>query len=102
MSNRNGASWITKKRRHGVYARDFHRCVYCLSMADLTLDHLKARTDGGGNQSSNLVTACLACNSARGCRSVRGFCIAYAAFAGVDWRMVVARVKCSARRRVPC
>lgn len=102
MSNKHGAGWITRKRRHGIYARDFHRCVYCGGGEHLTLGHLRARIDGGSNRSSNLVTACVCCNSSRGCRSVRGFCIAVAAYIDMDWRIICARVKSAARRKVPC
>ncbi len=95
------SKWITRERRHAIYARDFCACVYCGSDSLLTLDHLKPRSEGGSNKSSNLVTACLRCNSARGSRSVRGFVIATAEYLNRDWRVIMARVKCSARRRVP-
>lgn len=96
--------WISKPRRHAIYARDNNRCVYCLSAAQgahpLTLDHLSPRIKGGGHESRNLVTACHRCNSARGDRSVRSFCIAVAHYLGVDWRLILFRVKATARRKL--
>ena len=66
MANKNGSKWIRKAKRAAIYARDFHCCVYCgrdLSDAVATLDHVTARELGGSNHESNLVTACLTCNS---------------------------------------
>ena len=47
-----------------VMARDGGRCVYCPAPAT-TLDHLTPRSKGGLDIESNLVAACLSCNSAR-------------------------------------
>lgn len=61
---RNGSKWIRPKRRQALYTRDGRRCVYCdRSEKDqmLTLDHV----NGHSNCSSNLVTCCLSCNSAK-------------------------------------
>jgi 5-methylcytosine-specific restriction endonuclease McrA len=52
-----------------VMARDAHTCVYCASPAT-TLDHLEPRSQGGLDEASNLVAACLRCNSARRHRSL--------------------------------
>lgn len=65
-------AWITKQRRLAIYLRDGFACAYCgcdLKNArpmDINLDHLTPRYDGGGNESSNLITACKSCNSSRG------------------------------------
>lgn len=61
-----GSNWITKKRRALIYLRDGGCCVYCGARKPLSLDHLKPRSKGGGNESSNLVTACVHCNVERG------------------------------------
>lgn len=51
--------------------RDLFTCMYCgrdlrgVSRREITLDHLRCRIDGGSNDSSNLITACLSCNSGR-------------------------------------
>jgi 5-methylcytosine-specific restriction endonuclease McrA len=71
----NGSKWITRERRLAIYMRDEFTCLYCgrdLHGADpkeVTLDHLTCRTNGGGNETHNLVTACRSCNSARGSKS---------------------------------
>jgi hypothetical protein len=63
--------WIRKERRLAIYIRDSFRCAYCgcdlrhAAPADITLDHLLPRSTGGNNESTNLVTACRSCNSAR-------------------------------------
>ena len=61
-----GMNWIRKDKRLAIYFRDHGRCVYCERSGKLTLDHLQPVSKGGRNHTSNLVTACLACNSARG------------------------------------
>jgi 5-methylcytosine-specific restriction endonuclease McrA len=73
-----GGNWIRKEKRLRIYARDDWRCVWCLSRVTLakclgrpgvrlaTLDHLVTRERGGGNDASNLLTACVECNQARG------------------------------------
>ena len=47
-----------------------HRCAYCngtpIDDNSLTLDHVKARSKGGQDLSSNLVPACASCNSQKG------------------------------------
>lgn len=66
--------WIRKERRLAIYMRDGFACQYCgcdlrhAAPADITLDHLVCRSEGGGNESQNLVTACRSCNSARGAK----------------------------------
>jgi len=52
--------------RQNVFRRDGHRCVYCGTGQDLTLDHLVPRAKGGGTQWNNVVTACRRCNSQKG------------------------------------
>lgn len=72
--------WITHERRHAIYARDGWTCHLCggetsrvFSPDDRkspTLDHLVPVSLGGGNESSNLKTACWSCNSSRGSREL--------------------------------
>lgn len=52
--------------RQNVFRRDGHRCVYCGSGHDLTLDHVIPRAKGGRTHWLNLVTACRRCNSQKG------------------------------------
>ncbi len=56
-------------RRERVFQRDGFRCVYCGSVFeadDLTVDHVQPRMRGGDTSAGNLVTACRACNTAKG------------------------------------
>ncbi len=54
-----------------IYLRDRFTCLYCLrdlhdaEPADITLDHLATKSDGGTNDEGNLVTACRHCNCKR-------------------------------------
>jgi len=65
------SSWITKTKRLAIYLRDGFTCAYCgldlhhADPRDVTLDHLTPRIDGGSNKPSNLITACLSCNSSK-------------------------------------
>lgn len=53
--------------RKNILARDNHRCQYCDSPGpNLTIDHVKARRNGGEDSWENLVTACVKCNSKKG------------------------------------
>lgn len=69
--NANGSKWIRRDKRLSIYLRDGFECGYCgrdlhrASAREVTLDHLLPRSAGGGNEATNLTTACLACNSSR-------------------------------------
>ncbi|WP_405218137.1 HNH endonuclease [Agrococcus sp. Ld7] len=54
--------------RRGVLARDDRRCAYC-GGSGATIDHLQPVSRGGGSSWLNTVTACVACNSAKGART---------------------------------
>jgi len=63
-------------RREQVFERDRYRCVYCgevFPAEELTVDHVQARMRGGDRSGGNLVTACSACNTAKGHRRVGEF-----------------------------
>ena len=56
--------------RQTVLERDDYTCVYCGRRGGrLGLDHLVPVSRGGTSELSNLVTACVACNSAKGART---------------------------------
>lgn len=71
MSALKSGSWIRQEKRLAIYLRDRFLCVYCLrdlhdaDPFDITLDHIKTRSNGGHNDANNLITACRSCNSAR-------------------------------------
>lgn len=75
-----GSNWIRKGLRFAVYARDGFRCVYCGcrvstgARGSATLDHVTPHAHGGTNATSNLVTACRACNAAKGERTAAEWC----------------------------
>ncbi len=72
-----GSKWISPRARKAIYERDNHCCLYCGSSKGLTLDHVIARHNGGElRAASNLITACVSCNSEKQDLTVRQ----YAAF----------------------
>ena len=76
-----GAHWIRDSTRWAIYWRDRDpetdelRCLWCGASSGvsdvyagrlrLSLDHLDPWSAGGGNEPTNLVTACLSCNGRR-------------------------------------
>lgn len=59
--------------RQTIFERDGHRCVYCGSNEHLTIDHLVPKCRGGKTTDENCVTACRACNQAKGSLSLQTF-----------------------------
>ncbi len=60
--------------RRNLYARDKNKCQYCgkrFPSVELTLDHVVPRVQGGTNSWTNLVCACLRCNTKKGGRTPR-------------------------------
>ena len=56
--------------RQAVFERDGRVCVYCgKAAAPLTCDHVLPVSRGGSSTMDNLVTACLACNTAKATRT---------------------------------
>jgi 5-methylcytosine-specific restriction endonuclease McrA len=59
---------LSKKRMLQIFRRDKFTCQICQTGGgDLTIDHIKPVSKGGGNEVSNLRTACRKCNVKRGC-----------------------------------
>lgn len=59
---------VTKRVRFEVLRRDNYTCRYCGAKAEaspLTVDHVVPVSLGGGDDPSNLVTACADCNSGK-------------------------------------
>jgi len=78
MPNKHGSKWIRPAKRRRIYERDAWECCYCsknlhfevASSRERTLDHIVPRVQGGSNAETNLVTACITCNSARADREL--------------------------------
>lgn len=72
IARRRAGTWITTARRQRLYARDSYVCHLCGNTTDPnadptepnfpSLDHLLPRSKGGGDEDSNLATACMECN----------------------------------------
>lgn len=90
------------KQRYAVYAADGNCCIYCgkscgrpgSGLPTASLDHVTPHSHGGTDDVTNLITACVACNSARGAKTVRE----YALYAGLDHDALMRRIR-NARRR---
>ncbi|KKO80733.1 hypothetical protein WU87_03265 [Corynebacterium minutissimum] len=48
-----------------MYERDGHRCVFCGTTENLTLDHIVRYADGGPDAEDNLRVLCMKCNQSR-------------------------------------
>lgn len=80
-----GSNWIRRAKRERIYQADGCTCTYCgarVSIGDklgqasesgtrlATLDHVDPVALGGTNDVTNLVTACVDCNRAKGDRAL--------------------------------
>ena len=52
--------------RRNVLQRDGHNCQYCGAGGQLTVDHVRPKSRGGGDTWENLVAACVHCNNRKG------------------------------------
>lgn len=55
--------------RKNILRRDNHKCQYCGSSINLTIDHIIPKSRGGDDSWENLVTACVRCNNKKGDRT---------------------------------
>ena len=58
--------------RRSILLRDRYRCQYCgerFEARDLTFDHVVPRSAGGRTEWTNILTACIPCNSRKGARA---------------------------------
>lgn len=70
VKHKRGDRKISPRMRFSILERDQFSCRYCGASADeavLHIDHVVPLSAGGGNDADNLVTACLECNSGKGC-----------------------------------
>jgi len=92
----NGSKWCRPSTRLAIYNRDGFCCAYCGAHAEdgivLTLDHVLAVELGGTNAVTNLVTACLSCNSAKQDKGTREW-FAYLRDQGIDTAKVGPRIR---------
>ncbi|MBI1336667.1 MAG: HNH endonuclease [Phycisphaera sp.] len=61
-----------KLNRRNIFARDRNQCQYCgkhFPTMELTLDHVRPRSQGGGSSWDNLVCCCVPCNAKKGGRT---------------------------------
>ncbi|HEY7120082.1 MAG TPA: HNH endonuclease [Tepidisphaeraceae bacterium] len=61
-----------KFNRRNIYARDSNRCQYCgrkFPTTELSLDHVKPKSQGGRSSWDNIVCCCLKCNVKKGGRT---------------------------------
>jgi len=52
--------------RVNIFKRDGHKCGYCGSVKNLTIDHILPKSRGGKNTWENLITCCGSCNLKKG------------------------------------
>ena len=67
---------LPAEKRLRIWLRDDKKCVFCsnpVSFEKMTVDHLKAKSDGGTNHEHNLGTCCFECNQAKGSKTVLEF-----------------------------
>lgn len=101
-----GMNWIRKEKRLAIYLRDGMACCYCGTNVEdgtqLTLDHLRAHSHSGSNSATNLVTACLRCNSSRGSRSWKIFAVKVAAYLnhGIRAASIIAHIELTRHRKI--
>jgi len=103
------SGWIRHSKRLRIYARDEFRCVYCnrqYPRLSLTLDHVRARSNGGHNHHTNLVTACRSCNSSKQDLTLRQWVVKRWGWAGpMAWKprlnTMRRRVRNATRRVLP-
>lgn len=120
--NQNGMNWVTPQKRLAIYCRDGFACLYCgagvencqargfgpndpreacqVTSVQLTLDHLTPRVRGGGNREDNLITCCMACNTARGKRPWRLFATESATGRNEDPKALINYIQNCVRRRL--
>ena len=55
--------------KRNIMVRDDHKCVYCGTEKELTIDHVIPISQGGKTSFENCVAACKTCNSKKGSRT---------------------------------
>jgi len=63
---------IVKLTRKNILLRDAYTCQYCAKQgtpASLNIDHVVPKAQGGKSEWTNLVAACIPCNSEKDCKT---------------------------------
>ena len=67
-----GLDHVVPFTRANIYRRDDYECQYCggaFASDDLTFDHVVPAAHGGRRDWTNIVTACVPCNTRKGART---------------------------------
>ena len=83
---------VSKTLRFEVLRRDSHTCRYCGASAPdvaLTVDHVIASALGGSDDPSNLVAACVDCNSGKGATPVDAATVADVDHKALVWSVAM-------------
>jgi 5-methylcytosine-specific restriction endonuclease McrA len=99
------SSWCRPTTRLAIYLRDGLACVWCGRRVEdgvsFHLDHLRPRCTGGGNDPTNLVTACSTCNASRQDRGITEFARVVADYLHASAEEIVSHVTRTRRRALP-
>jgi HNH endonuclease len=91
--------------RVAIFVRDEGTCVYCGATyqagAKLTVDHIVSRKRGGGDEVTNLVTACVACNHDKAHFSLRAYLAELADRGASEGQMDAIAARIEAARKTP-
>ncbi len=84
---------VSKRLRYEILRRDNHACRYCGAAAPdvkLVVDHVIPQALGGSDESSNLATACVPCNSGKSASSPDAPVVADVDNKAVQWAAAMA------------
>lgn len=91
--------------RLAIFVRDEGACVYCGAAyqagAKLTVDHVVSRKRGGGDEVTNLVTACVVCNHDKAHFSLRAYLVELADRGADEGRLNAIASRVEAAREAP-
>jgi len=59
---------LTESQWRAIQTAYKHRCAYCGKRKPLTQDHVVPVSQGGAHTASNIIPACVSCNSSKGAR----------------------------------
>lgn len=71
-NKRKGSTRAWRKLRQEILERDEYTCIYCGGRAN-QVDHISSLQSGGGDERSNLASACQSCNLRKSTKSVERF-----------------------------